>query len=724
MTAIRPPDARRPATLPVVVVVSALAGAVLGAVLATGSQPSWAGIALVAVCVTAGEALSIRLPYGDGQVARFGHGDAVILAGIVLLPLPEVVWGAATGVALQHLLHRPPVIKSVYNVAQMTLATAAAATAFALLAGPTAGTPVTPGTVPPYLAATAVFMLVNATLVGTVVATVTDGRVLVATRRLLPATAVLTAGGACLGLLALGLMDEHPYLLPVMGVPLVFVMTGSRQQVDAQVREERSDRLVAYERSLDASVSVADVEQALVEGIAAVAHASAALWRAGRWVTSPPPGDGVCDVLPSTEAPVRAPARSLGVAADGPGLAVPVDGGVLVAWGGDLGVLEDTADWIMRLARSASEHAERTRAHTALLHERAMLQMVVDGTSDGIYVLDSDARLQLLNPAATELFGTSADTAGRPVGRVLGPGDWTTPGVRDVEWTDAGTHRTLRVAVAAVSDRGVGDLRVGVVHDVSAERRVARMKDDMLAVVSHELRTPLTPIRAAARMLVDRGDRVPPARRRALLEQIDDRAGHLTRLVEDLLLVAQLSSERGTVPMAQAADVDVAADVAALVATVDLARPQRVRYRGPKELVLRTDAQRLRQIVDNLLDNACKFSPATTTVLVDMVRDADTVRIAVTDEGCGIRREDLGRIFERFERAEDPMVMQTSGAGLGLYIVRSLVTALGGDLQVTSSYGLGTTMTVLLPVDGHRLAGNDGGAQAADAGRVRHPDAA
>lgn len=675
-----------------------MAGAVLGALLVAEPRLSWAGVAVIAISVTVGEALSIKLPYGGGQVARFGHSDAVILAGMTVLPLPELVWGAAVGVAIQHSLHRPPPIKSVFNVAQITLAAAAAGAVFGLLADVGGTTVMAPTVLAPYLAAAIVFMLVNATLVGIVVATVTGNPVPSAIRRLLQPTAVLTAGGACLGLLALGLMDQHLYLLPVMGVPLLFVMAGSRQQVDAQVREERSDRLVAYERALDATRSVPEVEQALVEGVAAVANAQAAVWHPRGWSTPVPEGSAACNVHPAPGHAVAAPVGDFGIPVDAPGLAVAMDDGVLVAWGGDLGVIDDTRDWIKRLSRSASEHADRTRAHAALLQERAMLQMVVDGTSDGIYMLDADDRLRLLNPAVSSLLDVDPTRAmGSTVGRTFGAGDWTSTGVRDVERVVDGDVRVLRVAVAAVSDSGMGDMRVGVVHDVSAERRVARMKDDMLAVVSHELLTPLTPIRAAARMLSRRFDRLPTNTRSELLDQINDRTDHLTRLVEDLLLVAQLSGRADASPPVEVAEIDLAALLHSVTADADLARTQSVRYVGPDRLPARTDERRLRQIVDNLVDNACKYSDPSTTVTIELAATPHEARIAVIDAGCGIRDDDLERIFERFERAEDPLVMRTSGAGLGLYIVRSLVQALGGRLEVASSYGVGTTMTVCLP---------------------------
>ncbi len=114
----------------------------------------------------------------------------------------------------------------------------------------------------------------------------------------------------------------------------------------------------------------------------------------------------------------------------------------------------------------------------------------------------------------------------------------------------------------------------------------------------------------------------------------------------------------------------------------------------------RTDPMRLRQIVDNLLDNACKFSDpgsAVEALVAPHPEDEDQVAITVADRGRGIPPADLDRVFEQFARVEDPLTMTTSGAGLGLYIVRELTEALGGTLSLQSQVGVGTQIAVRVP---------------------------
>jgi signal transduction histidine kinase len=366
-------------------------------------------------------------------------------------------------------------------------------------------------------------------------------------------------------------------------------------------------------------------------------------------------------------------------------------------WEGDLGVETDTQEWMEQLARSGRVHFARAAAATALLKEQETLRAVVDGTGDGICVIDASGVVRVWNPAMAALGGCRVDEAlGQPVTAILGHGPWGADGVHDVVRPD---DRVWRVSVDTITDDAHGSLHVAVVHDVSAERRVARMKDDMLAVVSHELRTPLTPIKGSAQLLLRRWDRMTVDHREKLLTQIDKRADHLTRLVSDLLLVGQLSASSRPDPQVNRAFTDICPVIAEAVADLRIGHPRyQIVLRTPPALQTLTDPLRLRQIVANLVENACKFSPENSVVDVSLEISGDRALLRVSDLGRGIPPEDHERIFERFERVEDPMLMTTSGAGLGLYIVKSLVHALGGEISLRSAVGDGTTVTVALPV--------------------------
>src|SRR5680860_356675 len=543
--------------------------------------------------------------------------------------------------------------------------------------------------------------------------------------RMLPTGAILACGNLALGLLAVVVLDARPWVLPALLVPVALLWSASRQNVQAQIDRERTAAFIAVEHRLGAARTPEEAG-----AVRRVLGCHGAVWRGHRWVT-PVPARGTAgagevrspqanpqvnplDELTSTA--VTAPAATLGLALEQDCLAVGLGDGALVAWSGELALDADSAGWLERLGRSGRVHIARAAGTVALDQERATLRAVVDGTGDGVLLLGPDGVIRVWNPAMAALSGIPTELAvGRAVTDILGHGPWQEEGIHDV--IRSATDSVWRTSVASIEDVAIassGRLRVLAVHDVTAERRAAQMRDDMLAVVSHELRTPLTPIKASAQLLRMRGDRLDESKRQQLLALIEERAEHLARLVDDLLLVGQLSAtSRIAPPQLSEEPVELAEVVEAAAAALALARPEaQVRVQVADGVRARTDVLRLRQILDNLLDNACKFSPAGSVVEVNLHADAvaSEAVFEIVDHGRGIPPADLERVFERFVRVEDPLVMTTSGAGLGLYIVRELAHALGGRVELRSQVGQGTTVSVLLPLLWGYDSGTAGGA--------------
>ena len=240
-----------------------------------------------------------------------------------------------------------------------------------------------------------------------------------------------------------------------------------------------------------------------------------------------------------------------------------------------------------------------------------------------------------------------------------------------------------------------------IVHDVTRIRQAERAKADFVATVSHELRTPITPIKGYVELLQARGARMTEEKRQDMLRIIAERAEHLARLVEDLLLASRISSERGgsAVPGLRRECTDLA-EAARRAAADWLRQPNsRLELELPdRPLEVDADPLRLVQVLDNLLSNAHKYSPADRPVRLRVWRDGGWAKAAVVDRGRGIPREELDRIFEKFHRVEDPMTMTTGGTGLGLYIARELTRAMGGEVEAASAPRRGSTFTVRLPL--------------------------
>lgn len=274
----------------------------------------------------------------------------------------------------------------------------------------------------------------------------------------------------------------------------------------------------------------------------------------------------------------------------------------------------------------------------------------------------------------------------------------------------SGLTRRLSTVAAAARALSVGDLgaRAPVegadelaelekaFNEMAVELEASRGRErEFLLAVGHDLRTPLTTIAGYAEALADGVD--DPAETARIGSVLEVEAGRLGRLIEDIALLARIdSSEFGLRP----GPVDVAALVGDLSAPyADRAAAARVRLvvdgtvSGPRML----DADRIGQILSNLLDNALRYTPEAATVTVTCSGDAENVVLSVSDSGPGIEPEDLPHVFERFYVARRYRGVRPEGSGLGLSVVERLVAAMGGSVEVDSALGVGTTFRVTIP---------------------------
>lgn len=218
----------------------------------------------------------------------------------------------------------------------------------------------------------------------------------------------------------------------------------------------------------------------------------------------------------------------------------------------------------------------------------------------------------------------------------------------------------------------------------------------LVGVVAHELRAPLSAIKGFATLLLDYADRLAPAERRQMLLEIDAATDRMHELVDNLLDLTRLQA--GMLAVRQE-PVDLAAVLRQAVAEAAMRHPARsFRLELPSELPpIRGDARRIGQVVQNLLDNAVRYSPAESAVEVRAWRTSTGAAFAVIDHGIGIPAEQQERIFTPFYRVADGTADGAHGYGLGLAICRGLVEAHGGSITVDSQVGAGATFTVRLP---------------------------
>lgn len=230
---------------------------------------------------------------------------------------------------------------------------------------------------------------------------------------------------------------------------------------------------------------------------------------------------------------------------------------------------------------------------------------------------------------------------------------------------------------------------------------VERAQVEFVSTVSHELRTPLTSIKGFADTLLRSGTKLSEENKIKYITIIKEQADRLIRLVEDLLAVSRLESQSFQLTVRSLDLKNYINKVCDFLSSKSINHKIILKIEENIPNVW-ADADRLEQILTNLIDNAIKYSPSgsvvTTTVSsqTDKNNVKDKIKIEVSDQGIGIQDADLQKIFTRFGRLDNPLTRQTQGTGLGLFITKSLVLALKGDISVTSKPG-GTTFTVILP---------------------------
>ena len=226
-------------------------------------------------------------------------------------------------------------------------------------------------------------------------------------------------------------------------------------------------------------------------------------------------------------------------------------------------------------------------------------------------------------------------------------------------------------------------------------RRLSALRADFVSLVSHEMRSPMAAVIGAARTLQQRWRELQPEQREAFLALIGDETSRLAGLIGDVLDTSRI--EAGTFSY-RFAEVDIAALVHDSVTTATVGQDEVPLHTDIAQTVpvVRGDADRLRQVLTNMLDNAVKYSPAGEQVQVRVGRHDGSVVVSVADRGPGIERADQRLIFEKFGRVAGPGAKP--GTGLGLYIARSIAEAHGGTLDVSSAPGRGAVFTLTLPV--------------------------
>jgi two-component system phosphate regulon sensor histidine kinase PhoR len=355
--------------------------------------------------------------------------------------------------------------------------------------------------------------------------------------------------------------------------------------------------------------------------------------------------------------------------------------------------------------RQRAEERERHQAEEHALSAR--MQAMLDSMIEGILVLDVGGKIVRVNRAAESIFGFSRMMAGGTLLEAVRHHELAALAHR-VTSQEAPIEQEIRIErpaarilqVSAVALRTAAGAPAGVVlvvHDVTRLRQLEAMRQEFVANVSHELRTPLSLIKSAAETLID-GGRNDPAVTARFLEIIDKHATRLTRLIDDLLLLSRLESDRVAITVVPVAVRTLAQEALDDVTLMAAGRDVTLANEVPEPLVARGDAEQLQHVFGNLLSNAIKYGRTGGHVTVTARPLGESaVEVAVRDDGPGIPVEAQGRVFERFYRVDKARSREQGGTGLGLSIVKHVVQAHGGEVRVESEPGHGAAFFFTLP---------------------------
>ncbi len=369
-------------------------------------------------------------------------------------------------------------------------------------------------------------------------------------------------------------------------------------------------------------------------------------------------------------------------------------------------LIRDQAENMGSMLRDQQIAATRSRA-------------ILEAVADGVLVTDESGKISLFNLSAQRILGMdSAQVVGKSLDQFTGLfGKAAQSWMQTIRaWSDhpyqyqnemfaeqieLDDGRVVAVHLAAVIYREEFLGTVSIFRDITHEVQVDRLKSEFVANVSHELRTPMTSIKGYVDIMLMGAAGAVNDKQRHFLEIVRSNTERLSVLVNDLLDISRIESGRVTLNFRAVNLREVAEDVDA-----DIRRRSREEnkamefvYEIPDDLPpVRGDLERVRQVLGNLVTNGYNYTPAGGLVTVQMHAVDQGVQVDVTDNGIGIAPKDQGRIFERFYRGEDQLVLATAGTGLGLSLSKTIIEMHHGRIWFSSQPGNGSTFSFILPV--------------------------
>lgn len=369
-------------------------------------------------------------------------------------------------------------------------------------------------------------------------------------------------------------------------------------------------------------------------------------------------------------------------------------------------------DWIDFCETSNDLIEKLTKLETAQTSQLAQLDATLGSLKEAVLVVDSHNHILLANSSLQDIFPRATEIIDQRLEVVLHSVTFlnyvdavrkgTAEPYHEIEFVETDETRWVEVTGTTIPalDGASGQWALFVLHDVTRQKRLERMRKEFVANVSHELRTPLAVIKGYIETLVDGHHDMDLEDRTRFLNTVQRHTERLNSLLDDLLTLSRLESSNSAL---ERESVELRAMILSIVEDYRN-RPDAAEHKVITQLDsainrLILDPLKVTQVLNNLIDNALKYTPAGSgiTVGAELHPAEAEVEIRVSDDGPGIPEADLPHIFERFYRVEKGRSRERGGTGLGLSIVKHIATLHGGRVQVESTLGEGTTFRIWIP---------------------------
>lgn len=352
------------------------------------------------------------------------------------------------------------------------------------------------------------------------------------------------------------------------------------------------------------------------------------------------------------------------------------------------------------------------RLESVLITEKGKLMAMIRSLADGIFMVDIESKLTVINQTAKELlhivkeepsilevlsgFPQEADLGGKITATIR---ENKIVEIKEMNLGD----KIVQVFITPVLDKNITDRQVVLgasvlLHDITLEKKIGQMKEDFTNMMVHELRAPLTSVKVSAELLAKSEATLKPEQKKQLLELIDQQSKSLLDEVSTILDAAKLESGRFTINKQPVDLMDVIKEKMNIFGPIAHEKKVKLIIAIPEALPqIACDKQYIARVIQNLLSNSMKFTPENGTITLTARRRDQDIEIMVSDTGPGIPKEKQAQLFNRFSQVGSAS-MNHQGSGLGLFISKGIIEAHGGTISLTSEVGHGTTFTFTLPL--------------------------